>query len=192
VEEFTPALPQSLLIQKPAKLEDLKFVFSQVEKRVKETADDGDKINSKSLTILGVCLTVLTALIAFIMTKFSIYNVPLMGASIYLIVMLVNVCTILRPNIYPVKYRSVGSYPSDLMVDAMFEDQGDGQTTEWRMIYSEILAYEERVILNNHNNDVRNELIKKAYDKLYITPILAGVCYLALLLLCFIFGLSFS
>jgi hypothetical protein len=170
VEEYQPTLPESLLIAKPASIDDLKFVFSQVEKRVKETADEGDRINSKSLTIIGICLTVMTGLIGYIVSNYKNDPIPLTGTAIYGIFSLFNICTLLKQNIYPIQYISVGSYPSDLLTDEIFEDLEENETPEYRMIYSEILEYQERVMINKNSNDTRNKLIKIAYDNLYQMP----------------------
>jgi hypothetical protein len=54
-----------------------------VERRVKETADDGDKISSKSLTIIGICLTFTTGIIlGYIMSHLSLNNLPDVGAQL--------------------------------------------------------------------------------------------------------------
>jgi hypothetical protein len=85
VKEFKPVLPESLLVQKAVDLDALRFVFSQVEKRVKETAEDGDRINSKSLTIIGICLTFITGLMGYVIANFSTVVFPITISAVYLI-----------------------------------------------------------------------------------------------------------
>jgi hypothetical protein len=193
MEAKLPEIPDSLKTYKPAKLEDLKFVFSQAEKRVKESSDDGDKINNKSLTIIGICLTLITGLIGYVITNAHNKDFPLLASAIYIVISLVVVCCKLKPNIYPKRYLSVGSYPADLMSDNMYENTTDVDTTEYRMIYSEILAYQQRIMQNKKNNDSRNARLRKAYDILFQIPIFSVVCYLVVLLLSLIFdfGVSF-
>jgi hypothetical protein len=122
-DSFKPQLPKHLLEQQPATLDDLKFVFSQVEKRVKETADDGDRLHNKSLTIAGICLTIMTALIGWIVSNVWKEGMPLIGAASYVVGSLWYAISVLKPNVYPQEYRSIGSLPSDLLVDVIFKDQ---------------------------------------------------------------------
>lgn len=192
MEDYKPVLPASLLVTKPATIADLKFVFSQVERRVKETADDGDKISSKSLTIIGICLTFITGIWGYIMSHLSLDNLPLLLSSFYILFSLADACKVLKPNIYPIRYLSVGSYPSNLMSDDIFNDLSENETAEYRMIYSEILSYEERVMINKNNNDKRNELLSKAYDKLFDVPVFTAVCYFTILSLCLLFRFGLS
>src|SRR4051794_37514112 len=88
--EDLPKLPDSIFIKRKLTTAELEFIFSQVEKRVKETADEGDRLNSKSLTIIGICLTFITSLIGFVISN-KYNNIPLSCASIYLIFALSNI-----------------------------------------------------------------------------------------------------
>jgi hypothetical protein len=185
-------LPKHLEFQRPVTTEDLRFVFSQVEKRVKETADDGDRLNAKSLTIITVSLTFITALIGFMVSQlrdFRLNDMPLLITALYVIIELIIVVVNLKMNIYPINYQSIGSKPSDLLVDSMFPKDDDKVSVEWRMLYSEILSFEERVMLNERNNDARNGRIKKAYNALYRIPLFSFIiCLLVVFyLLCFSF-----
>src|SRR5688572_29281007 len=106
--DYKPKLPEHLLLEKPATIDDLRFVFSQVEKRVKETADDGDRLNAKSLTIITISLTFITALIGFIVSQLRdvrLNDLPLLITATYIIVELVIVIVNLKVNIYPITYQ---------------------------------------------------------------------------------------
>jgi hypothetical protein len=154
---------------------ELRFIFQQAEKRVKETADDGDKIYNKSITLVSICLTLLTALCGFIFNNFAIS--PLIAGAVLVALVLLNVSVILKKNIYPVKYRSIGSHPKDLLTDGYYENLEKNRKPEWYLLYSEIMAYEERLHDNMANNNVRNERLKSAYKWLYRMPIIFVLTY---------------
>jgi hypothetical protein len=182
-----PKLPKYLYDAKPLKLEDLKFLFSQVEKRVKETADEGDRLNTRSITVIGVCITFLTGLFGWIITNFHKEPYPIILTAIYLFFHLFRCVSILKPNIHFSRYLSIGSYPSDLLKDNMFK-LTEGQTVEYKILYSELISYEKRVRINVCKNEQRSKALHTTYSWLYSVVIYVPICYLCLAALFFYFG----
>lgn len=182
-----PIMPESLYEAKPLKLDDLKFIFSQVEKRVKETADEGDRINNRSITVIGVCIVFLTGLLGWIITNFNVQPPEVILTAVYLFFHLLRCVSILKPNIYFVRYLSIGSYPSDLLKPNMFTNLSEEVTVESKMLYSELISYEKRVRINACKNERRSNAILQTYDCLYSILYFVPICYLLLAALFFVF-----
>lgn len=192
MEKFKPDIPESMLTPRlDASIEDFKFIFSQVQNRVKETADEGDRLNAKSLTIIAVCLTLITALIGYLITNLKSFN-PLTGVSIYVLLALWNVCVSLKKNVYPITYRSIGSQGKDLLKDDFFVKEGIYDSVEKRIIHSEIVNYEGRIQLNVKNNEERNKRVKKAFDRLFEIPLFCVIVYLILVFFWVCIGYAFN
>ena len=158
-----------LSVSEKATIEELRFVFDQATKRAEQTSEEGDRLYNKSINIIVVCLPLLSALIGYIISHFSLNALTIL-ASLSAIVLLI-VVSVLKNSVMPTRYLGSGSYPKDLLTESFYENLNN-KTTEWYFIMNETIMYQERIEINVQNNTDRNSRLKDCFMFLYSLPLL--------------------
>jgi len=167
-KENKPWRPE-LEVSNKATIEELKFVFEQVKKRVEETAKEGDDLYSKSFSIVLVTTSLLTGTIGFLLSNISTKASTFIALVIAII--LVVILSTIRDAIAILHYRSSGTPASYLLVKDFYENLEEGKTPEWYMVMREVIRYEERLTLNADNNVKRIKKIEYCYRLFYAIPV---------------------
>lgn len=156
-----------LEISGKATIDELNFIFDQATKRVEQTAQEGDLLYSKSITLIAICITVLSALVGYIITSFGF--IPSIFASVIVSFILIRVLSNLKECVMPTRYLGSGSFPKDLFIKAFYENLED-KTPVWYMKMSEIIMYQRRLEINLGNNKRRNERLGTCFRLIYALP----------------------
>lgn len=163
-------------------LEDVKFLFSQAEKKLDDTIKVSEAITTRSYTIITLLVGILTATTG-ILLKSLIENgvryyqsILLMAAIVYLISCLL----LLIWNISATKYWTLGSEPKYLSRNIFFTDE---IAKELRTIYlymNEIEFYQERIEINLEKNHTRFIILRNVIRAMFILPFFILITYLFL------------
>jgi hypothetical protein len=162
----------TIIAYNKSKPDDLLFIFNQVRDRVKETADEGDRIYNKSITIFSIAIAGIIPIGGYVFTQHSIS--ALVIAGLLTISLLWMVASILRNNIFPSFYKSIGSYAKDLYIDEYYTDKDEKAYK--LLLHSEIMNFEKRVVINEKKNEERNDRLNKCYKILYWIPAVYIAC----------------
>lgn len=154
--------------------EDVQFIFAQAEKKLQLSFEAGKSITDKTNNLITIIVGGLVALAGYTIGKweidarFSNTMITACIAAIYLFaVMIYN----LR-NYQPQPYYPVGSYPSDIFVEAFFADDID---PERRLVYqyiSEIQNYDYRMKENESISDARWRIYTRTLWLLVVMPVI--------------------
>lgn len=171
------------LVKKDSTVEELRFIFEQARDRVKETSEEGDRLYNKSIGIVSICLASITAIAGYLLSDEKTPAVLDISGCITIVVLVVAAVKI-KYNILPLGYKGVGSSSEKLLADAFYTNL-EGKTPLWHLLANEIAMYNERISINNENNDKRNNVLKEVFQLLYSIPALFAI----ILLLNFVFNL---
>jgi hypothetical protein len=179
-EDWTP----SDFSLKQSKVEDLKFIFSQAKDRVKELSDEGDRIYTKSLTLVSVSVSIMLLSGGLIFSRFDI--TPVFISSVIILFCFWIIISKLKDNIFPNDYFVIGTDPKKIWIDQFFKPiktaKGDksqykDKSAEWYLLYSEITDFQNRIDHNKQTNTIRKKRLTASYKILYSTPVIFLVSY---------------
>lgn len=173
------SLPKSI---DDASVNDLRFIFNQGKERVTVLTEDAEKLYQRSVVLISIGITGITAIIGYIGANLEFTYSTVMLGSIGALAWVA--LAILKSNIMPKDYWGVGSHPRTLATDAFFTSL-EGKAPEWHMLYSEIISYQQRIDENIIINNERAENIKDAINIIYSIPFMT----LIILLLFAVLGL---
>lgn len=163
-------------------IDDVRFIFSQAEKRLDDTIKTGETIASKTTTILTVMIAVIVGVSAFLINKWTgfaeIDNKIIVSAVAIIYVALVLVYMI--KNVLPNHYYVGGSLPKDLFSDVYFNDNVDRTKQTVYMYMSEIENYQFRIEKNWSVNDERWSKYIGSVIALLIMPFALAILYIIL------------
>jgi hypothetical protein len=148
---------------------DLEFIFEQASKRVDATAKEGDDLYSKSIGIVSICLPALSAIVGYLISNFKFSPVTFISIPVALILIVVLSKMKRTIVIGKIKYRGVGTYPSQLAVKEFYEKL-NGKSSKWYLLWDQIIKYQQRIDLNVKNNNDRKDRINRCYGWLYSIP----------------------
>jgi predicted PurR-regulated permease PerM len=170
-------------------LDDLKFIFNQAEKLLDDSIKNFDATTSKSISLITLSATLLTALAAYFFVNldphgnFSPKLATVMTCCIYTTAVLIQFIYIVLPK----SYNPVGSFPQDLYKDHMFSDEiknrkRDTNSTTLYLYLNEFENYNCRIVQNNRLNESRLKTFNRAAIMICSMPLVGLLVYLLLVL----------
>jgi hypothetical protein len=161
-------------------VEDAQFIFNQAAKRLEGTITNTDLITSKSITLLTIFASILSAVLVYPLSHWEgvnkMDNKQITAALAALYCIIAGACLI--KNILPFSFLFMGSKPLDLCLAAFFVEK-DKDKRIIDLYLSEIQDYNKRIEHNWSVNDERLGRYRFTLIALYLMP-----CILAILFLC--------
>ncbi len=160
--------------------EDVKFIFDQAEKQLKDSIDTSQLIITRTNTFIAVLTTGLITLVGFaigrIDTKSYIdtLSITSIGGSIYIFCSLLYI----SKNIRSVNYKILGSEPKALFVDSFFTDTKPSDERIKFLYLSEIEDYQNRIDQNKGVNEKRWKIYDNTVWLTLFIPIFILLFYL--------------
>jgi hypothetical protein len=161
-------------------LEDVKFIFSQAEKRLDDTVKTGESIASKTMSMFTVMAGVLIALSGYAISNWKGFQsanekdlVAIIG-SLYILSLFFYMLT----NVLPNKYHVLGSEPDLLMVPQYFAPALPLDKITIFIYMSEIENYNERISANLKVNEGRWERYRISVILFLILPVVLGIVFM--------------
>lgn len=177
------------ICEEMASEDELKFVLEQAEKKIKEMTDDTTNWHSKGVVIIGFCIAFFTGIAGYLLSSsWSVHSWVGLAVELWLLAALF----IMRDTLTPIKTRTLGSPPSNLMQEDLFTDltikSKEGDTTPatplYFMLWKSIREAEEKIAISEKNNLLRSSAVGSALNLLYALPYLILAAYLIVLLAC--------
>jgi hypothetical protein len=163
-------------------LEDVKFIFSQAEKRLDDTVKTGESIASKTMSMITLLAGVLIALSGYMISNWkgmasashkdevaiigSLYSIAL---SIYMI-----------RNVLPNKYYVLGSEPEIMMTPSFFDPAVRIDKITIFIYMNEIENYNLRIEKNLDVNTGRWRQYRFSVNAIVALPVVLGVIYVVM------------
>ena len=176
-------------VEKQIKQNELQLIFNECDKRLAETVKSKELFYQRSVTLLTISITLLVSSIGYLSSRmgdfyFGVLNVTLI-VSIFI---LWYICGTLKVNLNPVVFHVNGTLPDHLFNTKYFtEYEGEGKTSQERMLLDLIIAYRQKVHENVNINTLISERYGNAINALYALP-----CFVLLIcVLAYIFKLPF-
>lgn len=161
-------------------LEDVKFIFSQAEKRLDDTVKTGESIAAKTMSMITLMAGVLIALSGFIISDWKGTPaatpkdyVAILGA-IYIFGLFVYVIN----NVLPNKYYVLGSEPEELMIPPFFDTVVPQDKITIFIYMSEIENYNLRIEKNLEANTGRWARYRLSVISFLLLPVFLGIMYM--------------
>jgi len=171
-------------------LEEAKFIFQQADTKLKDTVETSQIIVGRTVTIAGISIGIMVALVSYLFTKWSDSNsnfysllVVKIAACYYF---LLNIVIVL--NIHPSKYTIAGSNPSQLYGDHFFKAEHDNtiENPNNRLLelYKVTIGGYESGINNNKNlNNSRWKLFRFSLWALALSPLFIIFVYILFIII---------
>lgn len=174
-------------------VDQLKFVFEQAEKQLKDSVEDSNSIVTRATTLLTLMSGFLLLISGFLISKvkpdnFQIFHklkflgviklhpIPItaLAIAIYLFWVIYGI----SKNLIGTAYYTIGSEPKDLFVSGYYNNNAS-DTERLLMFYSgEIKDYQKRIDNNKFHNEIRWEKLNKSIQRSVFTFPLAFIIYL--------------
>lgn len=182
----TPNLPsdnQEFSVKNPDahSIDQLKFIFSQAEKRLEDSHKTFDATTTKSVTLLTLSVAIFSTLVTYFFLQndfggsFSPKLFTIFALSIYIFCVLF----LIVKNILPRNYQPTGSLPSKLLnkISSEFEGQVNEELVLKELYYSELVNYDFRINQNFAINSPRLGIISCTIDLLVWFPVFGLIIY---------------
>jgi hypothetical protein len=163
-------------------LEDVKFIFSQAEKRLDDTVKTGESIASKTMSIFTLMAGVLVALSGYMISNWNGISsstskdlVSILG-SLYILGLFIY----MLKNVLPNEYYVLGSEPDQLMVPAYFDPKLPLDKVTIFIYMSEIENYNLRIEHNLAVNAGRWRKYRFSIIWMLLLPVVLAIVYILL------------
>jgi hypothetical protein len=165
---------------KNAKEQELQLIFDEVKERVKVSGEEADNLYNKSIAIIGIAITLLTGIVGYIGTNFSLevdferwaILLNMLGIGVVLLLIVRK----LKDNITPHNFDVLGTQSKKLLSDKFYTNL-QGKNPEWVMLFNLVHDYQERFESNTPININRVKRLKDCIDLLYFIPVLTGIVW---------------
>jgi hypothetical protein len=163
-----------------ATLNEVKFIFEQAEKQLRETINGSNLIVTRTTMLLSVVIAILSALIGCIFSKFNSNEIDsILITAILLSIYLFCQTIYLAKNIKGQDYWFIGSEPDRLLHDYFFQTFPNKEEREIQIYISEIEYYQERIENNKKINVLRwNRFNNSIKSIVYYLPIITILLYI--------------
>ena len=163
-------------------LEDVKFIFTQAEKRLDDTVKTGESIASKTMSMITLMAGVLIALSGFTISNWKGFSeathkdsVAIIG-SLYILGLFIYMVN----NVMPNKYFVLGSEPEELMIPQFFDAALPLDKITIFIYMSEIENYNLRIEKNLEVNTGRWKKYRYSIIAFLLLPVILGILYILL------------
>ena len=154
---------------------DLELLLTEAKDRLKSTMDIADNLTNRSMTFFSFTVAALTTGIGYISTNFSLEANTVVLTPIMIILSVI--CSLLKNNIVPNEYFSIGSDPETIAVDGMFINLAKRRPRFYLLAHL-IEAYNARIVNNRTENEKKASSLELAMFWAYIIPAAALTRYL--------------
>ena len=179
--------------QESSTVDQLKFIFEQAEKQLKDSVEDSNTIVTRATTLLTLMSGFLLLILGFLISKlkpdnFQIFHkltfidliklhpIPItaLAIAIYLFWVIYGVSR----NLIDTTYYTIGSESKDLFASGYYNNTAT-DTERLLMFYiGEIKDYQKRIDNNKFLNDIRWRKLNKSIQRSVFTFPLAFIFYL--------------
>jgi len=160
-------------------LDDVKFIFTQAEKRLDDTVKTGESIASRTMAMVTLLAGVLIALSGFIISNWKSLRsathkdyVAILGC-LYIISLFIYMVK----NVLPNKYFVLGSQPENLMSPQYFTSVIPQDKITLFIYMSEIENYNLRIEKNLSVNSRRLVRYRFSVILFLLFPVVLGIVY---------------
>ena len=160
------------------KLDYLKFVFEQAEKKLVELVRAGEDITKKAYTILGIAVTVFTLSIGGIF-GFK-FDEPLVVTALIILssMAFISIVLLVHPILSYATYI-IGSDPSSLFKEELVDNFTNDEDRIKNLFLNESVEYQKRIDYNRKINRQRTRYVDFSMSVLVISPFISGlICWL--------------
>jgi len=161
-------------------VEDVKFLFSQAEKKLDDTIKVSEAITTRSYTIITLLVGILSATTAILLKSLidngvkNYQSVLIITAIVYLIICLL----FLIWNISATKYWTLGSEPQYLCRNIFFTDEIPKELRTVYLYMNEIEFYQERIEINLEKNRTRFVMLRNVIRAMFSLPFFILIVFL--------------
>lgn len=163
-------------------LEDVKFVFSQAEKRLDDTVKTGESIASKTMSMITLMAGVLIALSGYTISDWkglavaTDKDIVAILGSLYIL----GLFMYMLKNVMPNEYFVLGSEPDQLMLPGYFDAKLPLDKITIFIYMSEIENYNLRIEQNLDVNAGRWKKYRFSVISILMLPVFLGAVYIML------------
>lgn len=163
-------------------LEDVKFVFSQAEKRLDDTVKTGESIASKTMSMITLMAGVLIALSGYTISDWkglafaTDKDIVAILGSLYILGLFIYMVK----NVMPNDYFVLGSEPDQLMMPSYFDAKLPMDKITIFIYMSEIENYNLRIEQNLELNAGRWKKYRFSVISILMLPVFLGIAYIVL------------
>jgi hypothetical protein len=160
--------------------EDIKFIFEQAEKQLKDSCELSQIIVNRTTGLITINSAALLALIGFVITNWIDYSFssPLAITAYCGVIFLFANCFLLSTNIRSKEYYITGSQPKDLFNDVFFVDTIPSEKRVLRLYVSEIESYQHRITQNAATNKIRWRIYNETLRRTISAPVILAILFL--------------
>ncbi|MDN3588074.1 hypothetical protein QWY86_15430 [Pedobacter aquatilis] len=170
--------------KKALSLEDSTFIFEQSEKFLNDISESHKSVVERTYTSLAICVTILTALIAFITERVESgkdWDDSLTLCAILTTIYVFFGVVSLSRNIRSTNYMGLGSPPINLFSDRIMARNVPSDKRIIRVIVSEIERYQFRVEVNREINQKKWKVFNLGIYWLLSIPVFFFTLYLIII-----------
>lgn len=163
-------------------LDQLKFIFSQSEKRLEDSHKTFDATTNKTITLITLTVAIFSTLTTYFFLQNDINGVFNEKLFTVLLLSLYSffILLLLIRNILPYSYQPSGTKPNELLNINFYSYLGENKDDVILkdMYYSELVNYDFRITHNFSINEPRLERIRVSIQLLAIFPFIGLIIYL--------------
>jgi len=158
---------------------EAKFILDHAEKHLKETLDGSNLIVTRTTMLITVCVGIMTALVGFLINRWSKGNFDPQAMTAFILVAYIYVITVfLVDNIQPKKYITLGASPDDFFNDNFFGGRFPEAERLKYFYLNEINSIQGRIEVNKTTNERRWRRFRICLYFITATPVVLLLVYL--------------
>jgi hypothetical protein len=159
---------------------DARFYLEQAEKFLLDLIDAHKTIVDRTNTLLGLLITILTALIGYTVTKFETgFDRDNLRDAVLVVIAYMILCSIyLIKNIRPTNYMAIGSQPRSILVDHFFTEYIPKTERIIYILSSEVERCQHKIDQNQEINNRKWKVYRNGIYILAAIPVIFLVAYL--------------
>lgn len=161
-------------------ISELKFIFSEAEKFLKQTFDISTTIVTRSTIFLSTFITLIVTDIAYLLNEFKSeeIDIPICATALIMLIYLTYLSFMTFNNVKSHNYKSTGCDPKDLLHDHFLYTKSKDEEREKYYYFFVIKDYKNRIDHNNSVNTNRWRIYNKTIKHLLFMPVVLIAIYL--------------
>ena len=175
-----------------AKENELRFIFEQAEKQLKESLESGNTVVARTTILLTIIVGIITSIIAAIVGIIKTFDYKISPDLIVLsaiLLFLLHEVFELQKTLSGEVFRTLGSQPYKLLDNWYFENTSTDDERYNALYLSEIKSYQRRILKNNGLNGERWGRFRKSLKRLFVLPVYIICLYSILIVIYALFDL---
>jgi len=160
-------------------VESVKLIFSQCEDCLKESQIITDNITSRAYTLISFVVGLMVVIVGYLASHLHPFyeNIPDNVSCILSVAFLMSILYNLKENVLPTSYYRIGIPPEYLYTDDMFSPEISNADRIVFLYMGMTEDYRNKIDMVDEKNFMRQLLLKKSINRLYIFPVLFFVIY---------------